>query len=127
MALSDDAVEAIISMIVEGKLHPDDRLPIEKDLAAALGLSRGTLREAVRALTLIGVLDARQGDGTYVTSLEPHVLLGSLGFVADLHHESGALHLLETRRILESHATGQAATRLTADELTQLDHLLTEA
>lgn len=127
MALSDDAVEAVKKMILDGELHPGDRLPVEKDLAAALGVSRGTLREAVRALTLIGVLDTRQGDGTYVTSLEPHVLMASLTFAADLHQEGGALLVLETRRVLESHATGQAAHRLDADELAYLDRLLDEA
>lgn len=127
MALSDDAVEAIKNMILDGALSPGDRLPVEKDLAAALGVSRGTLREAVRALTLLGVLDTRQGDGTYVTSLEPHILLASLTFAVDLHQDSGALLLLETRRVLESHATAQAATRLDRDELAYLGQLLGEA
>ena len=127
MALSDDAVEAIKNMILDGRLRPGDRLPVEKNLAATLGLSRGTLREAVRALTLIGVLDTRQGDGTYVTSLEPHVLMASLSFAVDLHQENGALLLLETRRVLESYATGQAATLLGSADLARLDELLTEA
>ena len=127
MALSDDTVDAIKNMILDGELRPGDRLPVEKDLAFRLGVSRGTLREAVRALTVIGVLDTRQGDGTYVTSLEPHVLLASLSFTVDLHQEGGALLLLETRRVLESHATALAAHRLDAAGLTHLDHLLTEA
>ena len=54
MALSNDAVEAIKTMIVDGRLRAGDRLPVEKDLAEALGLSRGTLREAVRALRHAG-------------------------------------------------------------------------
>src|SRR3954467_3928280 len=102
MALSDDAVGAIKAMILDGRLRPGDRLPVEKNLATTLGLSRGTLREAVRALTLIGGLDTRQGDGTYVTSLEPHMLLASLSFTMDLHQGSAELYLLETRRALES-------------------------
>src|SRR4051812_42132995 len=78
MALSDDTVGAIKTMIVDGRLRAGDKLPIERKLAAELGVSRGTLREAVRSLTMVGVLDTRQGDGTYVTSLEPRLLLGSL-------------------------------------------------
>src|SRR5256714_2252725 len=58
-------------MIVSGELGPGDRLPKEADLADRLGLSRNSLREAVKALSLIHVLDGRQGDGTDVTSLEP--------------------------------------------------------
>jgi DNA-binding FadR family transcriptional regulator len=127
MALSDDTVDAIKNMILDGELRPGDRLPVEKDLALRLGVSRGTLREAVRALTVIGVLDTRQGDGTYVTSLEPHVLLASLAFTVDLHQDGGALLLLETRRVLESHATGQAANRIDAAGLAHLDALLAEA
>lgn len=127
MALSDDAVEAIKAMILDGRLRPGDRLPVEKELAATLGLSRGTLREAVRALTVIGILDTRQGDGTYVTSLEPHVLMAPLSFAVDLHQEDGALLLLETRRVLEAYATGRAATRLGPDDLARLERLLAEA
>ena len=56
-----------------------DRLPPEADLAANLGLSRASLREAVRALTLLGVIDTRQGDGSYITGLGPELLLGALG------------------------------------------------
>jgi DNA-binding FadR family transcriptional regulator len=124
MALSDDAVEAIKSMIIDGRLRPGDRLPVEKDLAATLGLSRGTLREAVRALTLLGVLDTRQGDGTYVTSLEPHRLLASLSFTMDLHQGNAALHMLEARRALESHATSLAAVRLQDADLAALRAIL---
>ncbi|WP_410812742.1 FadR/GntR family transcriptional regulator [Micromonospora sp. 067-2] len=127
MALSDDAVGAIRRMILDGRLRAGDRLPVEKDLAAELGLSRGTLREAVRALTLIGVLDTRQGDGTYVTSLEPHLLLGSLSFTMDLHQDSSELFLLETRRALESHATSQAAVRLRDPDLAELGRILDAA
>ncbi|GAA3233114.1 FadR/GntR family transcriptional regulator [Dactylosporangium siamense] len=127
MALSDDAVGGIKAMILDGRLRAGDRLPVEKDLAAELGLSRGTLREAVRALTLIGVLDTRQGDGTYVTSLEPHQLLGSLSITMDLHQDSAELFLLETRRALESHATSQAAVRIQPAELAELGQILDAA
>ncbi|HYS36647.1 MAG TPA: GntR family transcriptional regulator, partial [Pseudonocardiaceae bacterium] len=78
MAITDEAIEKIKEMIVTGALHPGDRLPREADLAERLGLSRNSLREAVKALSLIHVLDVRQGDGTYVTSLEPSVLLDAM-------------------------------------------------
>jgi len=67
------------------ELRPGEKLPREADLAAELGLSRNSLREAVKALTLINVLDVRQGDGTYATSLAPSLLLETLSFVVDFH------------------------------------------
>ena len=60
MALTDDAIEAIKQMIIGGRLRPRG-LPNQDELAETLGLSRGSLREAVRALTLMRVLDTRQG------------------------------------------------------------------
>ncbi|CAM5477672.1 hypothetical protein SVIOM74S_02626 [Streptomyces violarus] len=77
MAVTDEAIEKIKGMIVSGALRPGDRLPKESELAADLGLSRNSLREAV-ALSLIRILDVRQGDGTYVTSLDPHLLLEAI-------------------------------------------------
>src|ERR1700704_6899695 len=70
-----DAIESIRELIVSGEWGPGTRLPREADLAAQLGLSRNSLREAVRALSLARVLEVRQGDGTYVSSLEPSELL----------------------------------------------------
>src|SRR3712207_1697225 len=83
-SLTDVGVQRIKAMIVDGELEPGSRLPVEHDLAAALGVSRGSLREGVRALAMMGVLETRQGDGTYVTSLDPSVLLAPMGFVVDL-------------------------------------------
>ena len=71
MALTDQAIAKIKDLIVTGEFAPGARLPKEQELAEQLGLSRNSLREAVRALTLVGVLEPRQGDGTYVTSLSP--------------------------------------------------------
>jgi GntR family transcriptional repressor for pyruvate dehydrogenase complex len=124
MALTDEAIERIKEMIVSGELRPGDRLPKEADLAERLGLSRNSLREAVRALSLIRILDVRQGDGTYVTSLQPEVLLDTVGFVLDFHRDDSVLHLLEVRRILEPAATAIAATRMTDDQLAELGRLV---
>ncbi len=126
MAITDEAIEKIKEMIVSGELRPGDRLPREADLAGRLGLSRNSLREAVKALSLIHVLDVRQGDGTYVTSLEPSVLLDALGFVIDFHRDDTVLEFLEVRRILEPAATAMAAVRMTSDDVAALRALLAE-
>lgn len=122
--ITDEAIEKIKQMIVSGELRPGDRLPREVELAAALGLSRSSLREAVRALSLVRILDVRQGDGTYVTSLEPRVLLEGLSFIVDLHHDSTVLEFFEVRRILEPAATAMAAGRIGSDEVAELAVLL---
>jgi DNA-binding FadR family transcriptional regulator len=124
MALTDEAIERIKEMIVSGELRPGDRLPKEADLAERLGLSRNSLREAVRALSLIRVLDVKHGDGTYVTSLQPEVLLDTVGFVIDFHRDDSVLHLLEVRRILEPAATAIAAQKMTDAQLEALGALI---
>ncbi|MFC9425081.1 MULTISPECIES: FadR/GntR family transcriptional regulator [unclassified Streptomyces] len=121
MAVTDEAIERIKGMIVSGALRPGDRLPKESELAAELGLSRNSLREAVRALSLIRILDVRQGDGTYVTSLAPQLLLEALSFVVDFHRDDTVLEFLAVRRILEPAATALASSRITEEELDALD------
>jgi DNA-binding FadR family transcriptional regulator len=124
MAITDEAIERIKEMIVSGQLRPGDRLPKEVDLANRLGLSRNSLREAVRALSLVRVLDVRQGDGTYVTSLRPELLLDAVAFLADFHRDDSLLHLLEVRRILEPAATAMAAQHMGDDAIEELGEVL---
>jgi GntR family transcriptional repressor for pyruvate dehydrogenase complex len=124
MAVTDDIILKIKKMILSGELKPGDRLPPEKELSEALGLSRNSLREAVKALEIIRVLDVRRGDGTYVTSLEPQLLLEAMSFVVDLHQDSSVLELFAVRRILEPAAAALAATKLTQDDIEHLRSLL---
>ena len=124
MALTDEAIDKIKGMIMSGELGPGDRLPKEADLAERLGLSRNSLREAVRALSMIRVLDVRQGDGTYVTSLEPDLLLDALSFVVDFHRDDTVLQFFEVRRVLEPAAAALAAERMLDDEIEKLRLIL---
>ncbi|GAB3464329.1 FadR/GntR family transcriptional regulator [Kineococcus endophyticus] len=126
MAVTDDAIERIKGMILGGELRPGDRLPREAELSAALGLSRNSLREAVRALALINVLDVRQGDGTYVSSLEPGVMLDAMTFVVDVQHDDSLLEFIEVRRLLEPPATSMATLRMSDEEIAGLSDLLDE-
>ncbi len=111
---TDVVVDGIKRMITNGTLGAGSRLPIEKDLASELGVSRGSLREGVRALCIMGVLETRQGDGTYVTSLDPGLLLAPVSFMVDLRAASDSSHLQSVRRVLETEAAGRAA--LTIDD-----------
>jgi len=107
-------------MIISGELAAGDRLPPEKELSEKLGLSRSSLREAVKALEIIRVLDVRRGDGTYVTSLEPQLLTEAMTFIVDLHQDKSILDIFEVRRILEPAAAAMAAGRISADQLSAL-------
>jgi GntR family transcriptional repressor for pyruvate dehydrogenase complex len=121
VAVTDDAIDKIKAMIVSGELGPGSKLPRAPELADQLGLSLSSLREAVKALEVIRVLDVRQGDGTYVTSLEPKLLLEAISFVVDLHDDDSLLEIFAVRRVLESHATGIAAQRATEHDIAELD------
>lgn len=111
-SVTDEAIEQIRQIIISGEWGPGSRLPRESELAARLGISRNSLREAVRALSLLRVLEVRQGDGTYVSSLHPDLLLESTRFVAHLLGGKTLVELFEVRRILEPAATALAAVRM---------------
>lgn len=121
---TDVVIEGIKQMILSGELGPGSRLPVEKDLAARLGVSRGPLREGVRALVLLGVLGTRRGDGTYVTSLDAGRLLEPVGFLADLPGRDDAVHLARVRRVLEVEGVGRAAVEIDDATLAELRALL---
>ncbi|WP_259405890.1 FadR/GntR family transcriptional regulator [Microbispora sp. H10830] len=72
------SVNEIVPVLRDGELRAGQKLPVEKDLAERLGVARNTLREAVRALAAMRVLQTRQGDGAYVTSLSPGLLLDAM-------------------------------------------------
>jgi GntR family transcriptional repressor for pyruvate dehydrogenase complex len=120
MSRTDDAIASIKRMIVAGDLKPGDRLPREADLAKHFDLSRNTLREAVRALSLIRVLDVRRGDGTYVTDLDPATLLETFTFLVDLHRTDNVLYFFHIRRLLEPEATAIAATAMSDEDAAAL-------
>jgi GntR family transcriptional regulator, transcriptional repressor for pyruvate dehydrogenase complex len=120
LSQSDIVVRGIKDMIVRGELNPNDQLPIEKDLADALSVSRGSLREGVRALSVLGILETRQGSGTYVTNLEPALLFAPLGFIVDLQYGHDAEQLHSVRRVLETEAAGHAALYITDAQLAEI-------
>ncbi|MFC3997949.1 FadR/GntR family transcriptional regulator [Nocardiopsis sediminis] len=121
---SEIVVDGIKHMIMDGRLAPGDRLPIEKDLAARLGVSRGSLREGVRALVVTGVLETRQGDGTYVTALDPGRLLSPIGFLVDLNRPENIADLQSVRRTLETEAAARAALRIGDADIAAAEQVL---
>jgi GntR family transcriptional repressor for pyruvate dehydrogenase complex len=120
MALTDEAITKLRNMIQSGDLTPGARLPPENQLAAQMGISRSGVREAVKVLESARVLDVRRGDGTYVTSLAPKLLLEGVGFAVELLQGETLLEVMEVRRLLEPAATGLAARRVSDAQLEEL-------
>src|SRR6476660_1649151 len=112
-------IEQLRAQITSGEWPVGTRIPTEPQLAAALGVGRNTVREAVRALAHAGLLECRQGSGTYVRSGTE--LAGAVARrVADGH----LADVLEVRRALEVEAARLAALRRSAADLARLDEAL---
>ena len=126
MTVTDEAIARIRELIRSGGLRPGDRLPPEKELSESLGLSRNSLREAVKALEMINVLAVRRGDGTYVTNLRPSSAMDAMSFVLELQQDETIVDLLEVRRVLEAAAGARAAARITAEQVEELQEMLTQ-
>jgi len=118
---TDRAMVMLRERITSGAFTPGERIPAERDLAAELGLSRGSVREGIRALIVLGMLEARRGAGVYVTGLKPADLLeDAFGTMIEIADGATLVHLLSVRKILESAATAAAAARLSDGELALL-------
>ncbi len=124
MRLTDGAIERIRDLIRSGEFPPGSRLPPEQKLAEQLGLSRNSMREAVKALELVRVLESRPGDGTYVTSLAPRLLLAGFSSAIDLLQDDTLLEVVQIRLMLEPAATAAAVAHITEEHLRTLSDLL---
>jgi GntR family transcriptional repressor for pyruvate dehydrogenase complex len=116
----------LLSLIKEKHLRPGDKLPPERELAGMMQVSRPSLREALQALALMNIIEIRQGDGTYVTSLEPELLVEPLNFVFSLD-DSTLPDLFEARKVVEVGLVALAAQRITAEEIADLELCLVKS
>ena len=105
-----EAADMIRRMIVSGELRPGQRLPPERELCKTLGVSRPTVRETLRSLMAVNILESRHGSGTYVTALDTQTLTEPLRFVMALSPATVA-ELFEARLLLEPALAAMAATR----------------
>ncbi|EHN73821.1 GntR family transcriptional regulator [Streptomyces sp. NRRL WC-3753] len=118
-ALSEQVITALRQQIASGEWPVGSRIPTEPELVEQLGVARNTVREAVRALAHNGLLDIRQGSGTYV------VATSELAGVMQRRFAGAApQHIAELRSTLESAAARLAAERRTEKDLKQIDGLL---
>lgn len=115
-SLVDQAIEGMRALLASGEWSLGTRIPPEPVLAAHLGVSRNTVREAVKALAHVGVLEVRRGDGTYVAATtEVQALIRRQAERVEIEH------LLEVRHAIEVRAAALAAGRRTQGDLAALD------
>jgi len=112
--------DSIMASIKSGDYEPGSRLPSERDLAAAYKVSRPTVREAMIALEILGLVESRHGSGIYVTTEHPPAQIGA----DDL--DIGAFELTEARRLFEGEAAALAATTITAEQLAELETIIAD-
>jgi GntR family transcriptional repressor for pyruvate dehydrogenase complex len=105
--------------ILSGNFTPGQRIPPERELAVRFGLSRSSIREAIKGLVSLNILETKRGSGTYVRSLDSSEMFEALEFVLDVDPESLS-HFFELRRLLEPAAAGLAAARLSDQQRSDL-------
>ena len=115
-------VEQILNLIREHKLREGDRLPAERYLSKTLGVSRGILREAIRALEIAGIIDARSGSGNYITSGENAVK--EIEALSMLEREDNPLDIIMVRKSIEPLAVKMAVKNATHDDIQRMNRIL---
>ncbi|WP_258802999.1 FadR/GntR family transcriptional regulator [Pseudarthrobacter sp. NS4] len=119
--LADEVTAKLRAMVHSGEWPLNQRIPSETELIAGLGVSRGTLREAIKALAHSGMLEVRRGDGTYVRATSE-----ISGAARRMYQDHTEKHILEVRLGLDTQAARLAARNATADDVETLHALLAE-
>jgi GntR family transcriptional repressor for pyruvate dehydrogenase complex len=112
-----------IERLILKKLKPGDKLPSERELAETLQVSRSSIRDAIRGLELMGLVEPRQGAGTIVRELSAEVVVNP--FATALQRKQALIgELLDFRKMLEPPLAARAATHASADELAEMEEIL---
>jgi GntR family transcriptional regulator, transcriptional repressor for pyruvate dehydrogenase complex len=120
-----EIVRQVKAMIAEGRLKSGDQLPPERDLAEKFVVSRTSVREALRALESLGLVEIRPGEGTFVREVSVESLIEPLALVMVSQREAIA-ELFEARQMIEPALAALAARRATPEELSEMDRILEE-
>jgi GntR family transcriptional repressor for pyruvate dehydrogenase complex len=119
----DEVIARLVTLIVHGNLKPGDKLPTERELMARLGIGRSSLREAIKTLSAVGALEARQGSGIYVGNGDASILAKPLAW-GMLLGGSSVGEVIEARRVIETALAGWAAERRSDEDITIIEALL---
>lgn len=117
--LAEAAFEKLISHVVSGDWKAGDRIPPERELCQQLGIARTSLREALKAMELVGMLDSRVGDGTFVCERTQFLSRPLLWAFAGADHLE-LREIMEARTLLEEDLAGLAAERASAAEIEEI-------
>ena len=119
-------VENLITIIKHRNLKEGDKLPPERQLCEMIGVSRPILREALKALQVMNIIDIRQGAGAYIKGLEPEDVVEHLDIV--FHLDSSLYHdLYEARRVIEASIAAIAAEKISGQELALIEENIQQA
>ena len=124
-SVAEQVAQRILGLVKSGSLKPGDQLPSERELAASLQVSRPSVREAIRGLTILGVIRTRQGGGAYVSELDANVLLEPLHFFISLE-ESNIRELYDARMLIESNVASRAAEAISDADIARLEAILAD-
>lgn len=119
----EEIVEQIKQLILDGHIKPGDKLPSERNLVESFKVSRASIREALSALEMMGLLEVRTGEGAYIRQMQADSMVAPLTWALSMEKGS-VLEILEVRRMMEVQAAGYAAERATRQELAELDAIL---
>ena len=118
-----EGVAKQIERLILKRLQPGDKLPSERELAEMLRVSRSSIRDAIRSLELMGMVEPRQGAGTIVKEISSESLVNPLANA--LRHKGELVHeLLDFRMMLEPQLAARAATRASDDEIAEMEEIL---
>jgi GntR family transcriptional regulator, transcriptional repressor for pyruvate dehydrogenase complex len=112
-----------IERLILTKLQPGDKLPSERELAEMLGVSRSSIRDAIRSLELLGLVEPRQGAGTVVREISADSVVNPLATLLTRQRQS-VTELLDFRKMLEPPLAARAATHATAEEIREMEEIL---
>lgn len=121
----EDIVKQIRDLIEKGKLKKGDQLPTERELTDTFKVSRATVREAIRTLESMRLVESRQGNGTYVLASSEEALVQPLA-AALFHGKDDIMDIFHIRRIIEPYVAQLAAQNATRDEIKELEEILKE-
>ena len=122
-SLSEIVAKRILEMVTSRALKPGDQLPPERELAEMLNVSRPSVREAIRGLSILGVVTSRQGGGAYITQLDGDALLGPIRFFLSLE-DMNIRELYDARSLIEGDVARRAAQNMSDAQLSALEDIL---